>query len=767
MAFTLTAGDFNEDALADQVVFIDNDGDGKIEAVQIKTQDATQVTYVGSDNIATKALLADDRDVANEYAPFDNYETNPKLADVTTYEGIAKDDYVKVSYDYYTDKVVYEKIDAVEATVEATRTADNGATQEIRIDGTWYSPAEGYEDDMPSIISGDTVEYVAIGTLLYNVKKTDGMWGSKSLAVVYDVAKYNVGARENRLEVSIITRDGSKIVGLLDEYNNADVTYAANQWTVGGTARDLDNTKTFLTGKLMTYRQTGDEIDLMPVSLNQKAGYDTVYQNVNQYVDGEVTRTGAGNVKVADDAVVFVVDTDDAKILTGKGAKSAFGANAQNADAVATGGEVNGANYVQALAITVADIDDVEVTGANYAYVMSAAETRKDDFAREFRLWTVNGELLAYEKTDSFYEYEGGEIITYDITSTEDGTTVIDNIKLENVQLGRVNSNGLVDSDSISIDTTPFNADNSGTPMDLDSDCEIINVNTDKDEGIEGDAASAIRYGMPGTANIAYIQIGSDIVFILVDGANEELSLPYAEMPATATAAEIEAAFDYVNMVTIDDDYTLAANLDVPADKTLTVTGTLALNGNTLDVDGDVVADSMTGNIAANLTGDGNVQVGALNAMTVADYKDLVAANAEQTANNEAVATLVDDLLGGFTQIGESSVYTHDTGADMDSSLVDVTNTLDTDAQTLVDIEFAVVAEAPEGTGSYATTFAALADATDTNVKIEGNKLQLHNATVTGNTFYTAVQVTITATDVVGSNLDAASQTVILCVKGA
>ena len=72
MAFTLTAGDFNEDALADQVVFIDNDGDGKIEAVQIKTQDATQVTYVGSDNIATKALLADDRDVANEYAPFDN-----------------------------------------------------------------------------------------------------------------------------------------------------------------------------------------------------------------------------------------------------------------------------------------------------------------------------------------------------------------------------------------------------------------------------------------------------------------------------------------------------------------------------------------------------------------------------------------------------------------------------------------------------------------------------------------------------------------------
>ena len=528
------AASFNEDALADTVVFIDNDGDGEIEAAQIKTQDVTQITYVGANNIDTKDLLATGRDAANKYDPFDNYENAPDLDDVITYDGIAKDDYAKVSYDYYNDKVVYEKIDAVEATVEATRTTNEG-TKEIRIDGTWYSPAEGYT--LPSILSGDTIEYVAIGTLLYNVEKTDGIWGSRSLAVVYDVEPYDAGLNKDDLEIAMVTREGDKITGVLDEYNNDEVTGdETNGWLIDGTRYGATGQGTLaaaLTDHLVTYRQNGNEIDLMPVSLTQKAGYDEVYNNMSEYQDGKLD-----GVSVADDAVVFVTDdSGDAKILTGKGAKSAFGTNVQNADNVAAGGEVNGANYVQALVITVADVDDVQATGSNYAYVISAAETRNSDFAREFVLWTEDGLLTAFEEVDSMYEYEGGEIITYDITSTADGTTIIDNIERQTVQLGRVNSNGLVGSDSIAIDTTPFDGNNSGTSFDLDSDCEIINVDTEKDEGIEGDATSAIRYGQTGKANIAYITVGDDIVFILVDGANEEISVPNANVVVRQTQA--------------------------------------------------------------------------------------------------------------------------------------------------------------------------------------------------------------------------------------
>ena len=615
---------FNEDALADTVVFIDNDGDGEIEAAQIKTQDVTQITYVGANNIDTKDLLATGRIAANEYDPFNNYENAPDLDDVITYDGIAKDDYAKVSYDYYNDKVVYEKIDAAEATVEATRTT-NAGTKEIRIDGTWYKPAAGY-NTMPSIVSGDTISYIAIDTLLYNVEKIDGTWGSRSLAVVYDVAAYGVGARADELEVSLITRDGDKIVGLLDEYDGNAVTYIdAADPADAGYDNDEDDAvewaddvaaKAELANRLMTYRQNGNDIELMPVSQAQKAGYDEVYTDITDYTaDDKLTSTRSGDVAISDTAVVFVTDGSDADVLTGDEAKKAFDGTARNPVGqgdVATGGEENGADYIQACVLTVDDVDDIDVTGSNYAYVISAAETRNSDFAREFVLWTEDGLLTAFEEVDSMYEYEGGEIITYDITSTADGTTIIDNIERQTVQLGRVNSNGLVGSDSIAIDTTPFDGNNSGTSFDLDSDCEIINVDTEKDEGIEGDATSAIRYGQTGKANVAYItNTEGDIVFILVDGANEEISVPNANVvvPADTSAAALQEVLERADVagVTINGRYVFGADMLVPAGKTLTVNGNVNLRRRTLTIDGQMTVNGNFNLNGGTLTGDGNL----------------------------------------------------------------------------------------------------------------------------------------------------------------
>ena len=115
--------------MSDTVVFIDNDGDGDLDAAQVKTQAVTQVTYVGSKNVTTKAL------VGNQDLYTFAYDTTADLSDVNVYEGIAKDDYVKVSYDVYTDKVTYEKLDVQTGTIEATRT--NNTTKEIKIGGEW------------------------------------------------------------------------------------------------------------------------------------------------------------------------------------------------------------------------------------------------------------------------------------------------------------------------------------------------------------------------------------------------------------------------------------------------------------------------------------------------------------------------------------------------------------------------------------------------------------------------------------------------------
>ena len=580
---------FTNEDLADTIVFIDNNDDGKIDAAQIKTQDVAKVTYVGNSKLNTTDLVA----TGSDYTPFDPYDTNPDLSDVIVYDGIAKDDYVKVSYNYYNDKVTYEKIDAVEATVGGTRTNTAG-TQEIRIDGTWYTAAEGYK--LPSLVSGDTIEYVAIGTLLYNVKKTDGIWGSKSLTVVYDVAQYGVGARANDLEISYITRDGEKQTAILDEYNGNTInpTYNGGGGAFDGYDTDGDGTanwgnaaaaKSALVSQLMTYRLSGNEIDLMPVSTTQPAGYDDVYSistgatsNVatgyNRY--DQLVNTSGNTISISDNAVVFVVEggtmatVSDVDVLTGSEAKKAFDGITANSPteiaAVAAGGEENGVNYIQAFVARVPNLDNVTVVGSNYAYVINANETVNADDYREFNLWTVNGEMTVYEKTSDFYEYEGGEIISYDVVSTANDQIVIDNVARENVTLGTVTSSGLygTNSNKVAINSAEF---------ELDADCEIINVNTEDKEGIEGDAASAVRVGVTGTANIAYITIDGDIVFILVDGENDTLKVANTSVSATGlTNAQLAYLTKSASTVTVNGNVTSALDLSG-------VTGTIVFNG--------------------------------------------------------------------------------------------------------------------------------------------------------------------------------------------
>ena len=534
---TWDASAFNNDALSDTVVFIDNDGDGKIEAAQVKTQDVTKITYVGNTGIDTNGLLATDRQSDNEYKGVFNadngaYDTDPALKDVNVYEGIAKNDYAKVTYDYYNDKVTYEKIDAVEAKVEATRT--NQGTKEIRIDGTWYTPAEGYT--LPSMLSGDTIKYIAIGTLLYNVEKIDGIWGSKNLAIVYDAAPYGTGLNRTDLQIGLITRDGTKITGVLDEYNNKDVTYTDNgtagitnddTWSIDGSDKTVAQMTTgvapALLGQLVLYRQDGNDISLMPVSATQMAGYNDYYElngisafdEDNDVVSAKRNGTGVdSNRNIADDAVVFLWDGQgDADVISGKELKNATGATVYTSidDAFALGNDVNGVNYVQALALNVTVMPTV--AASNYAYVLWAAENISSEDGkdyREFSLWTENGPVTAYEQTSKLYTYEGGEIVKFENVSNENGRTVIKDVTpLAVYELGAITTENF-DGKTIAIDWKSY---------DLASDVVMLNVDTDKQEGLEAPASDVIRAAKAGTKNIIYVKNDkSEIEFLLVDG---------------------------------------------------------------------------------------------------------------------------------------------------------------------------------------------------------------------------------------------------------
>ena len=432
------------------------------------------------------------------------------------------------------------------------------------------------------------------------MEKVDGIWGSKSLAVVYDVAKYGVGSKANELEVSFITRDGVKKTALLDKYNNIEVTTANGSaydidFDMNGTAESTNYTDVDgkMVGNLMTYRESGNEVSLMPVSATQAAGYDDIYDNVvtNGYdnANGKLKYDTNKYVSIADTAVAFVWDASgDADVLTGKAAKSAFKAAAPTATSkVAAGGEENGVNYVQACVFQVNDVDGVNVVGSNYAYVISASETVNKDDYREFLLWTAKGELTAYEKTSDFYEFEGGEIISYDVISTADNRTVIDNVEIEAGKLGRVTSDGLygTNKNKVAIGNTEF---------ELDADCEIVNVNTDKKEGIEGDAAAAVRMGKEGLYNIFYLTSGEgDIVFILVDSKNNAVAIAdesVAALPANPSASAVNSALASTDKVTVPDTIADASGIVVPEGKTLVVDEITTVG--TLEGTGSVVVNT-------------------------------------------------------------------------------------------------------------------------------------------------------------------------------
>ena len=555
---TLTVSDIDEEAYADIVTFIDNNADGEMDVATIKNQNVVKVTYVSDDVLNTS-------DVIGDSAPYTiadlrkngGYDVDPGMDDVITYDDIAKNDYAKVTYDYYNDKVVYEKIDAVEGTITATRT--NQGTKEIRIDGTWYKAALGYT--LPSLISGDSIEYIAIDNLIYNAKKVDGTWGSKNLAIVYAAKQYGAGVDSSELQIKLLTRDGDKKTAILDKYNNVAVTPGSNDthYNIADLNGDLQNTDiSDLLGQLVTYRESGNEVSLMPVAMadlnlaeagyefNQKAGYDDLYATTGTYTESnntiEVNKKNmetvspAVDVKVASNAVVFVWDdSGDAKVMSGseldKAALNTSGnATVAGISSNVVGGSENGVNYVQGCAIKVNNVDLVEGTGANYAYVLNASETIDGDDYRYFELWTEDGLLEAYEESSDEYTYGGGEIVTYDIVSTGD-RTVIKNV--ERVAKTSADGNNATQVNYITSDGF-YGSNNNKIAIqngeyELASDCVVININTDTKAGIEGDAKAAAREAMKDATgayinNVVYVLDGDgDIIFLMIDGKNNKI----------------------------------------------------------------------------------------------------------------------------------------------------------------------------------------------------------------------------------------------------
>ena len=634
-----TAAKFNKAALADTVTFIDFDGDGKIEAVQVHEISVAKISYVGSNNLTSKLVGP-----ARNYKPA--FEPSAKLADITVYEGIAKDDYAQVSYDYFNDKLTYEKLELQTGTIEATRTTADG-TKEIRIGGNWYKASADYTDMPTALYTNDSIEYVAIDNLLYHVKKTDGAYGSKSLALIYNAADYDLGVNKGKVEVSFITREGDKKTVFVDTDKG---------WN--GTA--VPETATDMCDKIVTYRVVEGEYRFQEISATNLAGFDKAKTGAAKgYVQADKK---FGDMEISDNAVVFVYDEDsyDAKVMSGK----TFMDNASNnSDAFYTSFLYNDNNgFDEAMVIAVGYNTIPEVVGSTYGVLTTDAyETEEEqDGYRYFNMYVSGlGNVQAREKNGDFYTYEAGDIMRFELVSTDENNMItIKNVKKETaVTTGMITSDGIFDSDNIGL---------AGKRYKVDSDTIYIDMDTLDNKGVGyGDEVKAKVTGANVDDNIPnarwIVDASGKVKFLLIDSSRNEI----------VSGAEIHSpSADELEKLLTDakDGQNVTVNGDVPAG-TFTVKPGTSLTINNADSDTalarkanttitlsaateEAAAATLTlamldSDIAVNGEAQGDVVTVGDEAMTIAQYGEAVKAaqdKIEKAANQKKVNAAIEEI---------------------------------------------------------------------------------------------------------------------------
>ena len=606
---------FDGASKADEVVLIDNNSDGKLDAAQIHEVSVAKINYVSNTSMTT-ALVGSTRD----YAP--SYTNSPKLADVNTYEGIAKDDYAKVTYDYYNDKLTYEKLDVQTGTIEATRTTGASSTKEVRIDGTWYKAAAEYP--LPTTLyTGDSIEFVAIGNLLYHVEKIDGTFGSNSLAIIYKAADYNVGVDDNKVQVSILKRDGSTANVFIDKDNG---------WNGGAVANAAAMTSNLY--KIVTYRVVDGEYRFQQISGTNLAGFEEYLGTGSMTTAYDESEEKFNGKDISDNAIVFVYESDDAsttpEVMSGKSFKAVATADSDEADANYLFNDNNGFDEVMVMCVGF-DSGIPTVVGSNFGVLTADAyETVDEDGYRYFQMYVSGlGNVAAREKNGDNYTYDAGTVLTYEIVSGADENGIITIKDVEDasaaytLKLGMITSDGIFDEKYIGLDNSKY---------EVDSDTIYVDMNTETNTGVAyGDQAKAALAQADianGICNVRYIIENGKVKFILTDSTNFEIMGSVSVPGGTTDADVVTDAFDRANTVVVKGALTPDANITVDKGKTLIVEGALTLGSYTLDVDGKLTADSIAdlSNVAAHLTGDGTVIIGNQDEVTVAQYKNSVAA---------------------------------------------------------------------------------------------------------------------------------------------
>ena len=523
----------------------DNDDNGKIDTVVYVPFTAAKVTYVGEKSFNTDA------------------NPNVKFEDVNAYDDMAKNDYVIKSDAANTvdDTDTYVLAETVKGKIEATK------SNSVRIDGTWYNYVTTTPDKDLALDS--TVKAAVLNGYIV---KSEVVTSSHELQDYAVVVKTDTDI--NGPQAKLLFADGTtKVVTTDKKYTDAMglVTYEVKK------------------GEYVLTEAVTDSAD--------KAGFDKIVTGkyVNNSGKGKI-----GGESIADDAVIFVKD-GAGKFSTMAGSDFAKYSTTsvvdQNITAYANKDNSTGYNSIV--------LAYVELTGtvnsitSNYGYVTSAVSTTKNDDGETVSVFTFWDGATEHKDimTDEKVSLSKGDIFTYE--ENKDGSytvSEVDNL-LRTAIIAYNEKNGDIRFTDASLNSTGSNVN-----AEITDDTVIIGINSDDKAGVEGVVPTiAIETATSGVyqANAYYVMGVADEVKLLVVDTYGNIPAVNSVITVTDPSNLKDTWNKYTNVSLDASKISKAESVNVPAGKTLTLTGTNDTNkltvtvesGATLKVNATQIAD--------------------------------------------------------------------------------------------------------------------------------------------------------------------------------
>ena len=471
------------------------DGTSDYSILKVTTFEVKEITYVGSDYVTAGTKYSDD--------------------DYVISDGLKKGDYALISKgsNYADSKGRIEKATVVEGKVTSTKGSD-----EVMIDGTWYTMNTGVT--APKLNA--SAKLVLVNGYVYAVDTVTA--GSSDVALVVEVGNSNtVGSKY--YQARLILADGTDKVVNIEKNDGNDQ------------ALDSKNFAGY-SNKLAAYDVSKDVYTLTFITTDSSqtdmAGYENFYYTSSATIDGSVRSASKFNAAAAnkekndvsrayfdDNATVFVkYKNDDYKVVTGEAARKWDEITPSMVRMLTE--EKSNSQYI---GVAYVDLGDKNVPGGSdktYAVALDDSYTSKIDGTTYTIVKAWNGT----EETE--YKYEGtlsggitkGSVFEY--SSNGDGTVDIDKLTATTTQVKTYDKG----SGEITFADTVTNLTGSNAKIDA-KDTTVLFVDSDAATGeTNGEIQLAPEFNGDATNHddnvTVYVDSGDDcITLIVVDVQNK------------------------------------------------------------------------------------------------------------------------------------------------------------------------------------------------------------------------------------------------------